>query len=873
MESHRNKDVADFRNDLNYKELVSEMLNVHVWSIEQLERDSGLPLGLPLSYHSVKEVSEMGVALASRRLSEHVLMHIYDQYRDMDGGLSRNALKSALLDAGAPILSYFNDDDDTFFNAYARIDDTDFQYGLGFRSFYRIAKDEADDLEMYLEHYNLSIMADSLRPHLKHHDKLQDFAKIEDGVIRVAADATAKSLIHRIMEPVLKLRNDSQLFKQCLQEPAPAGRSKFHLPKKMSYGVIEDFYAGFSDRVGMPNLDFFCEMRREHCERAGCNTQFTTDNYEITTTPRQEWLYVVGDENGLQIPCPALHHCRRIVPLEQLLQRPLARQANLSREEIIALVLYTGPMSQVYNIILRRFPDEKYKQYNRNLFTTTIFVLASAVTKLARYTRLSSRFSLYLGLDGLTDLPDHFFKADSNGASGFLNWGFMSTTLDRDVALGYSGVKHRRSKAMVMVIETAQVDNAADISEFSQYPCEKEFLWAPYTFLQRGSMPQGQGRIQVVDGSFVTFVPVKVNVNMKTETLEELKEKKKRLHLASARAMLEEVRYELGQWAASQDAAARLHSDWRSNQCGTFSAATLAASIVEQCAAVVQRHEAVSSESYVDDGSFRDMGNEILHTKAYAIEKKELWMNDTSQSICFLQAFSLRVCHRLWLSFLRMRIDGAAVGSCERHGLSNLLLKSRGLVNREIRDVMVQAGADGWAASDIAAAAAAGADAGAIDDLGCNGVCNAAKYGCAESMVALLAAGVDLISCDNDGRSPIWMAAKNGHTQCLMLLLSAGGDVNKCDNDGVSPICVAAENGHAPCLKLVLSASGDVNKCNNDGRSPIYNAAENGYTDCLTLLLSAGGDPRINFNGVSALDIARQKGHAECIRVLEAALT
>ena len=55
-------------------------------------------------------------------------------------------------------------------------------------------------------------------------------------------------------------------------------------------------------------------------------------------------------------------------------------------------------------------------------------------------------------------------------------------------------------------------------------------------------------------------------------------------------------------------------------------------------------------------------------------------------------------------------------------------------------DVMVQAGGDGWEAGDIAAAAAAGADVGASDGDGCNGVWNAARYGHAESLAALLAA-------------------------------------------------------------------------------------------------------------------------------------
>ena len=68
------------------------------------------------------------------------------------------------------------------------------------------------------------------------------------------------------------------------------------------------------------------------------------------------------------------------------------------------------------------------------------------------------------------------------------------------------------------------------------------------------------------------------------------------------------------------------------------------------------------------------------------------------------------------------------------------------------------------------------------------------------------------------------------------------------------------------------SSGGDVNKCSNDGRSPIYFAASNGHAECLKLLLGAGADPRSNFKGTFALDIARQKQHAECARLLEAAL-
>jgi ankyrin repeat protein len=457
----------------------------------------------------------------------------------------------------------------------------------------------------------------------------------------------------------------------------------------------------------------------------------------------------------------------------------------------------------------------------------------------------------------------------------------------------------------------SSVDKGADISLFSQYPGEKEFLWVPCSFVQR--VQQGGGRVEVADGGLVTFVPVKVNLNLKTETSEELKEKKKRLHLVSARAMVEEVRYELGEWAKSAEAAARLQKDATRNQGGTFTGATFAAAVVKQCEDVVKRHEAAALQEYVDDGTFRALVSEMLDAKAWAKEKKELWMLDMLRNICFLQDFSLLECHRLWQAYLRRQIDLATHGSSERASSSLMLLISRSLVkdaaqgelNADGEDSMVQAGGDGWSARDIHALAAAGADVGASDRDGRNCIWNAAQYGEKESIVALLEVKGDVSKCSNDGRSTIYVAARNGHADCLQLLLAAGGDVNKCRNDSVSPIYIAAEKGHADCLQLLLAAGGDVNKCTNDGVSPIYIAAEkgladclqlllaaggdvnkctndgvspiyiaacNGHADCLQLLLGAGSDPRCSWKGNSALDISRQKNHAECERMLEAAL-
>ena len=66
-------------------------------------------------------------------------------------------------------------------------------------------------------------------------------------------------------------------------------------------------------------------------------------------------------------------------------------------------------------------------------YTTTIFVLISAVQKVARVMKLPEGTQLYRGMGGLMDLPEQFFRADAQGVKGFVEWGFMSTTSDLKV--------------------------------------------------------------------------------------------------------------------------------------------------------------------------------------------------------------------------------------------------------------------------------------------------------------------------------------------------------------------------------------------------------------------------------------------------------
>jgi hypothetical protein len=80
-------------------------------------------------------------------------------------------------------------------------------------------------------------------------------------------------------------------------------------------------------------------MEREHCVKYGCNVDFHTQNYKFKTNPKQEWGIVV-----LNTPTENKGGGRIIRPLEELMQEQLVKQAGLCKAEVVAVILYTGPM-------------------------------------------------------------------------------------------------------------------------------------------------------------------------------------------------------------------------------------------------------------------------------------------------------------------------------------------------------------------------------------------------------------------------------------------------------------------------------------------------------------------------------------------------
>ncbi len=98
-------------------------------------------------------------------------------------------------------------------------------------------------------------------------------------------------------------------------------------------------------------------METEHCRRDGHNREFSTTNYKLTTRPSVEWTLVVKREGksdaefeavlaseGLSVGLGEGFHGRRIPDVLAMMKLEAAAFAKLTRQEVIAVILYTGPM-------------------------------------------------------------------------------------------------------------------------------------------------------------------------------------------------------------------------------------------------------------------------------------------------------------------------------------------------------------------------------------------------------------------------------------------------------------------------------------------------------------------------------------------------
>ena len=126
-------------------------------------------------------------------------------------------------------------------------------------------------------------------------------------------------------------------------------------------------------------------------------------------------------------------------------------------------------------------------------------------------------------------------------------------------------------------------------------------------------------------------------------------------------------------------------------------------------------------------------------------------------------------------------------------------------------------------------------------------------------------------SSEND--TALLSAALNGRANAVRRLLAAGADLNARDEDGDTPLHLAALGGDGDTVKILLDAGADVSA--RDDRvywTPLLPAAARGHAGVVRQLLDAGADPNAETrDGITALDLAREGGHADIEGILRSA--
>jgi ankyrin repeat protein len=811
--------------------------------------------------------------LSTKRRDDTQMKAVFEQYKDLDGGLSKNSLMRALKAVAAPVLISGND---TSEDSLYLLADNNADGFVDLSEFKRIAN-LPDQLDMFLGDHGLSCVAPALRAHVGDaRDQIGCLASLAVEQLDAAASASMtylKQTLRRAQQQLQVVKfAEEKIRDQLDKEPG-----KYQI-RKMEVGSIDDFHKGLTHRIGSPNLRFEKTMFLEHCIFGGSSYEFTTPNYNVKTTPLNEWQYICGDDKCARVPCPDMGYGRRIVSIEELLQIPLARKAKLTRAEVIAVVLYTGPMFVVYNGILRRFPENLYEVFckSNNLFSTTIFVLVSAVQKLSRCMRIPSDMLLYRGLGGLMQLPDSFSQADANGCKGFTEFGFMSTTADRSVAVQYSGVMDGKPQASIMEIHPNSVDRGADISEFSQYPAEREFLFVPMSFVQG----EGRCRLEIGPGGGVLkVISVRININIKTETVEQLMGKKKSMHLSAFKSLIDETNQWMQAYAAEDGRAlARAATD---KEYGNFDIdiSSFISEIMNQMRAIMNADEALPDDDYVNDLKYKALVTRMLSAQDWSKQKLNLWLQNPETNIFDLVWTPLKSAHRQWLSFLKQRqYSIAGVGSDHRQAAAVKILQCKGLMVTDNalteavdgEPLIYAAAADGWALEDLRFLIDAGAILAAVNSNRDSAVHATSENGDALALEALVKAGADVNQLNLDGLAPAHLAAQGGHAPCVDILVTMKADVNIQNRDGRTPIHFAAQGGHISCIELLVTKfEVDVNvKDIEDGLTPMHLAAERGHAPCIELLVAMRANVNAQGNhGTAPLHFAA-KGHPFCIELL-----
>ena len=149
---------------------------------------------------------------------------------------------------------------------------------------------------------------------------------------------------------------------------------------------------------------------------------------------------------------------------------------------------------------------------------------------------------------------------------------------------------------------------------------------------------------------------------------------------------------------------------------------------------------------------------------------------------------------------------------------------------------------------------------------------SAAFRGSTDVVRDLLAGGANPNSQNASGWTPLMVAAAERHPDTVITLLEAKANPNLRNRLGRTALMFASSYGQDAIVERLLAAGADPNNVPDDdtGWTALVAAASAGHAGVVEKLLRGGANPAIKSKqGETPLDIARAKGHAEVVRILQ----
>ena len=228
------------------------------------------------------------------------------------------------------------------------------------------------------------------------------------------------------------------------------------------------------------------------------------------------------------------------------------------------------------------------------------------------------------------------------------------------------------------------------------------------------SYVQGQERCRMEigpGGGVLKVISVRININLKTETVEQLLGKKKSMHVSAFKSVIDETKQWMQEYAEEGGRAlSRAATDKEYGVSGR-DISWLISETVKQLQKIKNADAKLPDDHYVNDLQYKALVSRMLSSQEWAKQKLWLWLENQETNIKLIGSwFSLKALHQQWLSFLKQRQYSVAdAGSSMRKTAAVKILQCKGLMvtdnaSTEEADgepLLYAAAAEGWALEDL----------------------------------------------------------------------------------------------------------------------------------------------------------------------------